>query len=278
MLDTVEVIFVDIDGTLVSFETHAPVPSSLEAFQKLQEQGIAVVLASGRSYASMASLGLTNQGFDGYVCSNGQKCFSREGEVLRSVMIDSADVKSLLKAIALRREAGLPEWDIFFIGEEEAYATHIGSEAEVICRALNFELYPTKSLDFLASQAYYQLLFFGDEVQEREVMKQLPRSIATRWHAGFIDILPSQGGKGYGVEVLLNHLHIPPQHALAFGDGENDISMFEKVGFSIAMGNATKACRDAADYVTKSVDDHGIRYALEAIGLLDPGRPGLSNR
>ena len=58
---------------------------------------------------------------------------------------------------------------------------------------------------------------------------------------------------------MLNYLKIDKDKALAIGDSEDDISMFENVGTSIAMGNArTDFVKEKATIVTETIDDHGV--------------------
>ena len=54
----------------------------------------------------------------------------------------------------------------------------------------------------------------------------------------------------------------------AFGDGEDDLSMFSAVGTSVAMGNAQDTVKAAATYVTTAVDDDGIYNAAKHFGLM----------
>ena len=45
--------------------------------------------------------------------------------------------------------------------------------------------------------------------------------------------------KGIGINKVLEYYGIDKSQAMAFGDGNNDIEMFEQVGHPIAMGNAS---------------------------------------
>ena len=56
---------------------------------------------------------------------------------------------------------------------------------------------------------------------------------------------------------------------MAFGDGENDVDMLRFVQTGIAMGNAEPEVKEAADYVTGSVDADGIESALRHFGLIE---------
>ena len=52
---------------------------------------------------------------------------------------------------------------------------------------------------------------------------------------------------------------------MAIGDHINDIDMFNAVGYKVAMGNAWDELKEQADFVTKTNDDDGVKYALEHI-------------
>jgi len=67
------------------------------------------------------------------------------------------------------------------------------------------------------------------------------------------------------VRFVCDHLGISPKNAVAFGDSPNDLSMFETVGFAVAMGNATDEIKHAADFVTETNDNLGVARALEHI-------------
>ena len=61
---------------------------------------------------------------------------------------------------------------------------------------------------------------------------------------------------------------IPLERTVAFGDGGNDISMVERAGVGVAMGNGIAELKAVADMVTSSVDDDGVARALQKLGLI----------
>ena len=46
-----------------------------------------------------------------------------------------------------------------------------------------------------------------------------------------------------------------PENVLTFGDGLNDLELFDYAGLAIAMGNAQDALKAKADYVTKNLKE-----------------------
>ena len=48
----IKAIMLDVDGTLVSFETHKVLPSSVDALRKIHDGGIRIVIATGRAAGS----------------------------------------------------------------------------------------------------------------------------------------------------------------------------------------------------------------------------------
>ena len=79
----------------------------------------------------------------------------------------------------------------------------------------------------------------------------------------FLEIVPKDVDKAYGLDVLLGKLGMGREELLAFGDGYNDISMLQMAGMGVAMGNAEEEIKKAADFVTRSNEDDGVAYAIE---------------
>ena len=81
-------------------------------------------------------------------------------------------------------------------------------------------------------------------------------------------MIPAAGGKDKGMDAVLAYFGIPLEDSIAFGDGENDLSMLIHAGIGVAMGSASDEVKSQADYVTHTVEEDGILSALEAFGLL----------
>ncbi len=74
----------------------------------------------------------------------------------------------------------------------------------------------------------------------------------------FFDIVNEYVSKGNAINSLLKILNINKENSICFGDSVNDISMFNSVGISVAMGNSIDELKNIADYVTVTNDNDGI--------------------
>jgi hydroxymethylpyrimidine pyrophosphatase-like HAD family hydrolase len=63
--------------------------------------------------------------------------------------------------------------------------------------------------------------------------------------------------------LLAERLAVPQSEVLVLGDMENDLEMFRKAGFAVAMGNATDEVKAAAQATTLSNEEDGFAEAIE---------------
>jgi len=97
----------------------------------------------------------------------------------------------------------------------------------------------------------------------------MQQALAGRVHAArsqpyYCDVIPPRIDKGRLVELLAEHLGgVPRDEIMVLGDMDNDVEMFRKAGFGVAMGNASEAVRRAAQALTLSNDEDGFAAAIE---------------
>ena len=75
---------------------------------------------------------------------------------------------------------------------------------------------------------------------------------------------PAGGGKGTGISKMLEYYGIDRSQAMAFGDGNNDIEMFQAVDMGVAMENASDDLKAvAADTCDHVAEDGVYRYCVK---------------
>lgn len=89
------------------------------------------------------------------------------------------------------------------------------------------------------------------------------RATVLRSQAYYCDITPPGIDKGRLVDLLAARLAVPRAEIAVLGDMGNDVEMFARAGFAIAMGNATPEVKALAQEVTLSNDEDGFAAAID---------------
>ncbi len=256
----IRAIFFDIDGTLVSFKTHAVPESTKEALRSLHRQGVRLFIATGRAKGGLGVLkGLP---FDGFITLNGQYCFDTADGVLYENTILREDLEILLEEI---------EKDPFpagFVRREDKVFNFRDERVDAIHAITHNDNHPAGDVSHVLDEEIYQVMCFVDEEREKQMLGRMKNCTAARWHPSFCDISPLGGTKVRGIEVFLEHYGLDLSQAMAFGDGGNDFEMLEYVPNSVAMGNAPDNVKEVSSYVTEDVDHDGIVNALKHFRLI----------
>lgn len=71
----IKALFFDIDGTLVSFQTHQIPASTVQALEEAKANGVQVYISTGRPLSLITVLGSIQHLIDGYITTNGAYCF-----------------------------------------------------------------------------------------------------------------------------------------------------------------------------------------------------------
>ena len=99
--------------------------------------------------------------------------------------------------------------------------------------------------------------------QARTVLADFPVRVESSGYS--IHIIDATVTKGTGVKHALNLIDIPIREVMVLGDSENDISMFELAGLSVAVSPKDEALTSMADYVCKWTDGDGVFEAVSKI-------------
>lgn len=256
----IKAIFFDVDGTLVSFQTHTISPATLAALHTLRERGVKLFLSTGRHQVMLGPV-LDLFSFDGYVTLSGQYCYAGDQVVLRNPMTPQA-VEELVSA------AGDETFSCIFLGGKEVYLNCINDFTRRFISDLNIPMPPVRPASYALGREIYQAITFLDRDNEHLLLDRAPHLKTTRWHPHFLDVIPPTGGKDKGMDAILEHFGIPVEESMAFGDGENDLTMLVHAGIGVAMGTASDEVKRQADWATASVDEDGIVKALQHFQVL----------
>lgn len=254
------VIFFDIDGTLLNHEKELPI-STKEAIFKLKEHGHVVAIATGRAPFMFEDL-RKELDINTFVSYNGQYVVL-EGKVLYTNPLKIASLEKLTEAALFNNHP------VVFMDHEDMKA-NVPEHAYIkeSIETLKIPHFPTHDPHYYKGRELYQTLLFCPEGEEKQYEQEFHDFDFVRWHPVSVDVLPKGGSKAKGIEKIVEKLGFPEERQYAFGDGLNDMEMLLTVKNSVTMGNAGDTVKNAAKYVTKSVEDHGILHGLQMVGLL----------
>ena len=258
-------IFLDIDGTLVSFETHSIPASTLEALGAAHEKGIKIFIATGRPYAIINNLSaIQDLGLiDGYITMNGAYCFVGN-EVIYKSAIPPEEVQALGEICEKRNYACI------FVAERTVAVCQPNELLhQIFYDFLHVDEIPVKTTTEATRGEIFQMTPFFTAEEEEEILPRIPTCEIGRWYPAFADVTARGNTKQKGIDEIIRRFGIRLEETMSFGDGGNDISMLRHAAIGVAMGNANEEVKQAADYVTTSVDEDGIANALKHFGIIE---------
>ena len=248
-------LFFDIDGTLVSFETHRIPSSTIEALEAAHAKGLKIFIATGRPKAIINNLSeLQDRNLiDGYITMNGAYCFVGE-EVIYKSAIPQEEVKAMA---AFCEKKGVP---CIFVEEHNISVCQPNEMVKkIFYDFLHVNVIPTVSFEEASNKEVIQMTPFITEEEENEI---------GRWYPAFADVTAKGDTKQKGIDEIIRHFGIKLEETMSFGDGGNDISMLRHAAIGVAMGQAKEDVKAAADYVTAPIDEDGISKAMKHFGII----------
>ncbi len=256
----------DVDGTLVPPDKILT-DRSIRAVDKLREAGILFAITSSRPprglgmYIEPLQLTTPISGFNGGMIVNPDRSILKEWTI---------DDDLVATTIGFLDEHNVAAW--VYRGQEwyvrDPNGPYVHHEAEV-CQ---FGPLPIEDFDSV-SDCVAKIVGASDDVDaltraRRDLQATIGGEVsATNSQAYYLDVTSPQATKGSVVEYLSSKFDIPTSEIATIGDAQNDVSMFERSGFSVAMGNAERDVKASASEVTASNQDEGFARAVERFFL-----------
>lgn len=256
----IEAIFFDIDGTLISFETHKMTEALQNALVKLKENGIKLFIATGRHISEMNELEKYPY-FDGYITLNGCYCYNENGPYFTSPISE----KDKLTAIKLASKKIVP---IALIDDSTMTVNYRNDYVIRAATMANVPIPEIQDPNVYLNREVYQLVLYCPAHEDEVILSQMDSLTASRWHPDFIDVTPKHIAKHIGIQETCRIYHLNIENCMAFGDGGNDIDMLKSVGYGIAMGNSSESVKQAAKETTLSCEEDGIIHTLKKYNLI----------
>lgn len=263
-MNKIKLIALDIDGTLLSNNKEIS-KNNIEAIKKAQNQGIYVVLATGRMYRSAKQFGYFLQEDMPIITYNG--ALIRElgdGKVLFQQNMPNEhvmDIYALTKTYGLNANFYVKD-QLYSDGENDwikGYAEHINVPHQILKSG--------ELQDMTQENQVIKMAAMGDEEKidhflSMEYEKWKDALYVVKSLSFFLEFAHKEVNKGSALKSLGQMLGIKPEEMMAVGDNMNDLEMLELVGHPVIMSNGHKDLVARDWFVTKSNDEDGVGHAI----------------
>jgi Cof subfamily protein (haloacid dehalogenase superfamily) len=256
-------LVIDLDGTIVDARGLVD-PLAADAIGVLQDGGIKVVLATGRSpWSGVADLARVLDLSGPHITMQGALVLDPwDGEVFLARALPAT---VYLEALQLADELGLDP----VVGLVDGYRAErlpewAGADSTI---QAGRRIRHVDDLTRLTDEPPFRLLLpttvDRHEKVRRKLMAWFEDRASITWNDQFgVEVLGPGVDKGTAMVWLAERYGIALEKTVAIGDARNDIGMLLRAGRSAAMGSAPAEVRKAADIVVPPVDEHGAVEAM----------------
>ncbi|GHU70252.1 Cof-type HAD-IIB family hydrolase [Clostridia bacterium] len=248
-LPKIHTIVSDLDGTLVPHTTFELDARTIAAFKAAHYAGARIIVASGRSSASMKPYVDEIGAGDPYIACNGAQVFAADGALMHEIAMSVEQLRTAVRWLRARDVyVQAYDEDGFIFDKECVYAERYTKSSGLPCRKVD-------DLAAFLNKPAVKLLGVDEPARVTQLLAEA--RVAFDGHHGlgvlgwstsepqFLEISHPDVSKGSALKWLADKLDFDAEGTLAFGDSINDLPMLQWAGMSVAVGNAreeVKAC------------------------------------
>lgn len=286
---TIKAIVCDMDGTLLTSDNKIA-PKTFSKLIELQDKGIKLILASGRSYIRLLPDALKlrmNEHAGLMIDVNGTSIYhvktakrERIGQLERSFINEINHFFSFFTVELqysqddtiytylpdeiytikrnIRGEMRLPD-DYPWMGGMHGWLcdTRDGYPNQYMIRNLADTPISCNKISVVQEPAY--MSFVRDTLKNHPIYDQYEYVFSDERK---MEITNKNITKGNALDLIMEKQNFQNDEVVVFGDSENDISMFKNKTYSVAMGNALNYAKQQANFTTDSHNHEGIYNML----------------
>lgn len=263
---TYRLIAIDVDDTLLTDDLIVT-EGTKAALAEAAAQGCVVTLATGRMYSSAVqiaaqlALNVPIITYQGALIKN-----SIDGKVLyeRPVPEDAAlDVVSFAASRGLHLQGYV---------DDRLIAREDNDKIAAYSKLARVPYVVDPDFGAIARRGSTKLLMIDEPAALNAIIPELRDILGGRAHVTkskphYLEVVHPEATKGHALLHLAAHYGVAQEETIAVGDSWNDHEMIEAAGLGVAMANAVEPLKAAADYVTRSNNDEGVRAVVETFIL-----------
>lgn len=263
----IKLVALDLDGTLIAdWQTiREPVQTAVQA---AVQQGVKVVVATGREYGTAATpyeqLGLATP----LICFQGALAYEPRSNL---VLVEHGLALPLVhQLIDLARAQDLA---LYVYGRFDGYAENGSQMGNKLFADIGSSISHVADLKQVVTANPLKAIIMHPAEKVPALIEwmaaHLPPDAVTlaRSLDVAIEIVAPTTSKGSALAAVAAHYGITQQETMAVGDQDNDVEMLNWAGLSVAMGNGSAKAKAVANYVAPTVEEDGAAWAINQFVL-----------
>jgi hydroxymethylpyrimidine pyrophosphatase-like HAD family hydrolase len=278
-------IAIDLDGTFLRSDG-MPSPENLDAVRRAHDAGVMVVPCTGRSWgeSKMPLREFPRLGGDhpavfvtGAVVTNMVSGRTMDLSVIEPHL--ACELVNVLadmpEAVLVLRDSSITGHDYLVSGrgvltsDTQRWFRTFGANVRFQSQLSAEDLHHTLRVGMVAigDQADIAAQRIGARFDNQVVMLTIMawRGVTPDQTVHVFEVFAQGVDKWRGIDWIARARGIAPDRIAVIGDEINDLSMVRKAGCGIAMGNAVESVKQAARFVTRSNDEHGVAFAIDQL-------------
>lgn len=276
MKHKIKMIGFDLDGTLLTDQKELG-EYTVQILKRAVEEGIVILPITGRPLCGLPEEVTGLPGLRYAITANGARILDlKNAAVLKEQLVSVETAEKILDILgnydSLREiyydgtgyaeREKLEQIDHFF--EEGPMAEYVRSTRQPVDNLMDKFRQESREVDKV--QGVFANL--GEREAALDEIRKLEGVTITGALHNNIEVNAAGVDKGNALLWLAQYLGIAPEETMAFGDGNNDITLLEKAGTGVAMKNGIEEVKHAADRVTeKTNDEEGAAKFIETYVL-----------
>ncbi|EHJ07828.1 Cof-type HAD-IIB family hydrolase [Staphylococcus simiae] len=279
----IKLIATDMDGTLLN-AAHEISQTNIDAIKYAQQQGITVVIATGRAFYEAQTPVADTDLIVPYICLNGAEVRDETFNVMSTSHLNKELVHKITNVLndagiyyqvytnrAIYTENPQRDLDIYIdIAERAGQHANVDKIKNGIQRRIDNGTLKVvdnySAIEDIPGELIMKILAFDGDLdkidQAGQILAASPNLAISSSSRGNLEITHSDAQKGIALETIAERLGISMEDVMAVGDNLNDVSMLERVGYPVAMANATDKVKEVAQFVTDSNENSGVGKAI----------------
>lgn len=287
-----KLVAIDLDGTMLN-KYGIITQNTKDVIKKVQEKGIEVVIASGRTINSVKNFSKEINSQNYFISGNGAITYDiKKDEILFENILTKNKVLQVIKICdensiyySVYTENGIITKNLNYntlyyykenLNKEEKEKTHINIVQDIYSYIENRDEKILKIMICDSNQTVFKAIVkkLGEikdiEILDvshmsRKLIKQGTEEIALEYF--YTEITSKDVDKWNAIERLIGLLGIKNEEVITIGDNANDIKMIKNAGIGIAMGESAPYIKEQANIVAESNDNDGVAEILKKVFL-----------